>query len=146
MAHSKFTEEIALQICELISDGLTTRQVCAQLDIPKTTFNRWLNSIPSFRDQYARAKEQAMDDMADEILEIADDGTGDRKTEIGRDGREYEVIDNEVLQRSRLRVDTRKWLMAKLAPKKYSDKHQVEHSGEVSHSVTVNIREKGKPE
>jgi hypothetical protein len=56
--------------------------------------------------------------MAEEILEIADNVGGDMMTLA--DGRE--VIDNAVVQRDRLRVDARKWLLAKLQPKKYGEK------------------------
>jgi len=80
---------------------------------------------------YTRACEDRADLMADEILEIADNISGDMI--ILKDGRE--VIDNAVVNRDRLRVDSRKWLLAKLQPKKYGDKLDVAHSG----SVTLNF-------
>ena len=66
---------------------------------------------------YAKAKSQQMEFMADEIIEIADDGKND--TYIDPDG--LTKTNTDVIQRSRLRVDTRKWLMAKLKPRKYGD-------------------------
>ena len=66
--------------------------------------------------------------MADEIREIADDGQNDWMT-IQRGGKDVEVPNREVLERSRLRVDTRKWLMSKVAPKRYGERTQLEHSG-----------------
>jgi hypothetical protein len=67
--------------------------------------------------------------MADELLEIADDSSKDKYSiEIG-EGVEIEKTDHEVIQRSRLRVDTRKWLMSKMLPKKYGDRIQQELTG-----------------
>jgi hypothetical protein len=80
---------------------------------------------------YARACEERADLMADEILEISDNIGGDLiKLSDGR-----EVVDNAVINRDRLRVDTRKWLLAKLQPKKYGDKIETEHSGNVNLKV-----------
>ena len=90
-----------------------------------------------------------MEAMSDEILAIADDSTNDAMTITRRDGSESEVADNEWINRSRLRVDTRKWLMSKLAPKKYGDKQQVEHSGELNVQLAERIakaRAREKPE
>lgn len=86
-----------------------------------------------------------MEAWADEITEISDDGTNDWMT-IKRGGDEVDVPNNEVLQRSRLRVDTRKWLMSKIAPKKYGEKienHTIHDVGPTLASVQDDIR-KGK--
>lgn len=95
----------------------------------KTSVFRWLNDQPSFRDQYARAREAQAEHWADEILEIADDGSNDWMERRLKDGATETVIDHEHVTRSRLRVDSRKWLMSKLAPKKYGDKVVNEHTG-----------------
>jgi hypothetical protein len=84
---------------------------------------RWIEAHPDFRNQYARAREAQADRMAEEILEIADDGRNDTYTD--EDGNER--TNQEIVARSRLRVDARKWLAAKMAPKKYGDK--IEHVG-----------------
>lgn len=90
---------------------------------------RWLASHAEFRDQYASAREAQADYYAEEIIEISDDATNDfmlRKNNSGED----ELVENkDVLARSRLRVDTRKWLMARMAPKKYGDRITQEHTG-----------------
>jgi hypothetical protein len=78
---------------------------------------RWLAANEDFRQQYARAREAQADFMAEEILQIADDGRNDTyQTDDG------EFVNHDVIARSRLRVDARKWLAAKMAPKKYGDK------------------------
>jgi len=78
--------------------------------------------------RYARACEDRAELIADEILTISDNvGKDIVKLPDGR-----EVVDNAVIQRDRLRVDSRKWLLAKLQPKKYGDKIDVAHSGGVT--------------
>lgn len=90
---------------------------------------RWLHIHSEFRDQYARAREAQAEHWADEIIEISDDGTNDWTERQNKDGSTYEAIDSEHINRSRLRVDTRKWLMARMAPKKYGDKVTQEVTG-----------------
>jgi hypothetical protein len=90
----------------------------------KATVFRWLRTNEAFCDQYTRAKEESADALTDEMLEIADDSTRDSiKTEAG------EVCNTEYVQRSRLRVETRKWIASKLKPKKYGEKVSTEHTG-----------------
>lgn len=73
-------------------------------------------------DQYARAKEESADSLADEILDIADNATNDwMKRNHGEDDPGW-VANGENIQRSRVRIDTRKWIASKLKPKKYGDK------------------------
>ena len=88
----------------------------------KSSVMRWLGEKPECRDQYARARELLTEHWADEILEIADDGATDLVEKTGRNGSTYMAVDQEHIQRSRLRVDARKWLMSKLQPKKYGDR------------------------
>ncbi len=88
-----------------------------------------LSEDESLSDRYARAKEAQADFMADEILDIADDGRNDWMTKQNGSGESYEVVNSETIQRSKLRVEARKWLASKLKPKKYSEKLQTEHSG-----------------
>jgi hypothetical protein len=115
---SKFTQEIADSVCERIASGDSVRTICLDSDMPPmSTVFRWLAQIESFREQYARAREAQADLMAEEILAIADETEHDTiDTENG------ERPTNEWIARSRLRVDARKWLASKMAPKKYGDK------------------------
>lgn len=96
--------------------------------MPSRTFvTDWLREDKDFADQYARAREDLLEHWADQIVAIADDSSCDWETRKRENGEEYEVANPEVVNRARLRVDTRKWLMSKLAPRKYGDK--VEHTG-----------------
>ena len=76
-----------------------------------------------------RAREAQADALFDECLEIADDTSGDLTTKesTNEDGTPVLVVNHEHINRSRLRVDTRKWLVAKLAPKKYGERQMLEH-------------------
>jgi hypothetical protein len=98
----------------------------------------WLNSNEQFMQQYARAKEVQAEALAEDLLEIADDATNDwMDKRFGET--EVRVIDNEAIQRSKLRVDTRKWLMSKLQPKKYGEKLDLNHGGTVGVSLVNSI-------
>lgn len=128
---SKYSKILADKICHELALGKSMRTVCKEDDMPsmQTVFT-WLRIKKDFLEQYARAKQESADAMAEEILDISDDGTNDWMT-IQRGGIDVEVPNNEVLQRSRLRVDTRKWLMSKMKPKKYGDKLDLTSDGKV---------------
>jgi hypothetical protein len=124
---SSYTDDIAFVVCERLSQGESLRRICSDEEMPgKSTVMRWLNDNKDFRDQYARAREAQADYFAEEIVEIADDSSEDAVA----DPETGAVRQNaEFVNRSRLRVDTRKWLMARMAPKKYGDKITQEHQG-----------------
>jgi hypothetical protein len=125
MAKSTYTTAIATTICEQLIEGKSLRQICEQPGMPnKATVLRWLadDKKSDFRDQYARAREMQAEAMAEEIIEIADDGRNDWMEVLGKDGDTVGWrVNGEAVQRSRLRVDARKWLMSKLLPKKYGE-------------------------
>ncbi len=121
---SKFTEELANKICRAIAtstDGL--RKMCAKNpDFPCTdTLMQWRFDYPSFSEQYADAKRIQAELLVEEILEISDEGTND----YIEDENGMRRLNTENIQRSRLRVDTRKWHASKLLPKVYGDKNEV---------------------
>lgn len=116
------TPENAALICTRVAENVTRRHIAAELGCSAGSISDWLNSDAEFAAQYARAMELRVDRMAEEIQEISDDGTNDWiQREIG-DGETVTVVDHEHIQRSKLRVDTRKWLMSKMMPKKYGDR------------------------
>lgn len=96
-----------------------------------STIYLWLadtDKIEFFK-QYARAKDAQAELMFDELLEIADDGTNDWMEKERRDGSTFTVVDQEAIGRSRLRVDTRKWYLSKVLPKKFGDKIDLTSDG-----------------
>lgn len=116
---SDYTPEIAAEICAKLVMGESLRSICGAEDMPAiATVYLWLGKHPEFMEQYTRAREDQADTLADEIIDIADDKAGD--TIVDQDGNER--ADTEWINRSRLRVDARKWVAAKLKPKKYGDK------------------------
>jgi hypothetical protein len=125
---SSFTPEIADVICVRLAEGESLRSICRDDEMPtQSMVFRWLadDNNKTFREQYARAREAQADHLAEEILEIADDGRNDTYEDENGNTR----TDQEVIGRSKLRVDARKWLASKMAPKKYGDKLQTELSG-----------------
>jgi hypothetical protein len=134
MAKSTYTTVIATSICEQLIEGKSLRQICEQPGMPnKATVLRWLadEKRAVFRDQYARAREMQAEAMADEILEIADTPEIGQKTVSKATG--IEITEGDMIEHRRLRVDTRKWLMSKLLPKKYGvAKEEESDSGDVT--------------
>jgi hypothetical protein len=115
---SLFTPEIATRICDLLVLGHSLRKICKRAGFPsQTTVLRWLQSPEreDFRLQYARARSDQADTLADEIHDIACDKT--------------DPVDHR-----RLQIDAFKWLAGKLRPKKYGEK--LELSGSVGIPLT----------
>lgn len=135
-----YTPEIGNEICTLIStSNKSLRTICKELKISVSSVLLWLSTDkhPEFKEQYARAKEEQADFLAEEMIEIADDSSKDNMTITGPDGKLKVVEDREWTNRSRLRVDTRKWIASKLKPKKYGDKIDVTTQGQAITQVTI---------
>jgi len=148
-----FNQELADKICaEIASSSKSLRTICKELEIPVRTVLYWLSEgnkpdpkqeYKDFLHQYARAKEEQADHLAEEILEIADDGSNDYMT-ITKGDKDYNVEDREVTNRSRLRVDARKWIASKLKPKKYGDKIDITSGGDKVISPVITTMVDGK--
>jgi len=126
-----YSEEIANRICgEIASSSKSLRTICNQDGFPcvQTVLN-WLNTNKTFLAQYTRAKEEQADYLVEEMLDIADDGSNDFMT-ITKGDVQYEVENKEVTSRSKLRIETRKWIASKLKAKKYGDKLDLTTGGE----------------
>ncbi|MCX8566847.1 MAG: hypothetical protein ON057_001574 [Glomeribacter sp. 1016415] len=135
---SKYTIALATKICERLMVGQSLRSICAQKGMPdQGTVYRWLEKSEPFRKQYTHAREVQADTLADEILDIADDSTQDMQV----DEQGHERVRHEAVQRSKLRVDARKWLAGQLAPKKYGDRIQQNisgaHDGPIEQKITI---------
>jgi hypothetical protein len=130
---TKYSDTVAQAFCARIAQGQSLRTICRDDEMPSTqTVFNWFGKHAGFVEQYARAKTAAADAMAEDILDIADDGTNDWMETRDKDGENIGwKVNGEHVQRSKLRVDSRKWLMSKLAPKKYGEKIQTELSGAV---------------
>jgi hypothetical protein len=126
---SSYTQDIADLLCEGLASGLSMRTVCKAEDMPAmATVFRWLRINQEFREQYTRAKQESADALVEEMIDICDDGTNDWMVTHDKDGEENGYkINGEHVTRSRLRVETRKWIAAKLKPKVYGEKVDVSH-------------------
>lgn len=130
-----YTDALYDQICKKIANtSLGLKHILVGEEMPdRSTFYDWINKSSENTDKYAKAKALQADYMAEELLDIADDGANDLMTIVKGDN-SYEQENKEVTNRSRLRVDSRKWLMSKILPKKYGDK--LELGGEINTPVT----------
>ena len=113
---SKYSAALTETICQRIAEGEPLTKICKDDGMPHyITVLRWRHEHDDFRNDYARAREDAADTLVDEILAIADEAQS--------------VGSSEGVQAARLRVDTRKWAASKMKPKAYGDRTALEHSG-----------------
>ena len=128
--------EWSAAIDEILSAIATTpkslKSICEDIESAPTakTFWKWMETDEDLRERYARAKSAQLEVLADQLVDLADQDRVCEKVTIKADGSREVVILDQV-ERTRVQIDTRKWLLAKLNPKKYGDKIQQEHSGEV---------------
>lgn len=87
-----------------------------------------MDDVEGFAERYARARETGFEVLADELTEIADETAHDTV----KDAQGNDRPNNEWISRSKLRVDTRKWLLSKMLPKVYGDKLTLD--GQVDHT------------
>lgn len=121
---SDYSIDVAAKICEKLACGKPLVAICVADDMPHvSTVFRWLGDprYADFRDMYARAREAQADYLADETIEIADNAQNDwmeaRESEQGEGWK----LNGEHVQRSKLRIDTRRWFASKIAPRKYGE-------------------------
>ena len=113
---TKYTVKLGRDICRRIAGGESLVSVCVSDGMPcRDSVYQWIIDHDKFSDMYAHAREQCADAWFDEALRVSGeaDSSGDPKLVPG----------------SRLYVDTLKWAAAKLRPRAYSDKVQIEQSG-----------------
>ncbi len=131
---SIYTPELAARICERISKGEAITALCDEDEMPSyQTLNDWAAgrtreaAAAGFPEAYARARDNRIARMADELQSIADDGTNDYVEKETRSGRVVIALDREHVARSDLRIKTRQWLLARMAPRDWGDRlaHQM---------------------
>lgn len=138
---SGYTQEIADRICSQLAEGRSLRTICKANDMPScVTVYAWLRLHDEFLKQYTRAKEDAADAFAEEMLDIADEASNDWMEIHDKDNPGYR-LNGEHINRSRLRVDTRKWIAAKLKPKKYGEKISVGGADDLPPIQTADMTE-----
>lgn len=133
-----FTTELADEICFRIATSTDSlRTICEADDMPTDrSVYRWLSANSDFSHQYARAKEFQCQALADGIRDIAADGRNDWMERLAFNGGNPGWEQNgEAVNRSKLRVDTDKWLLSKLLPKKYGDNQKIDLTATVDTTV-----------
>lgn len=118
-----YNPAIADEIASRIATGETLRAICREDGMPcwRTVYD-WINSNPDFAARIAQARETGYDAIAEEAMAIADEPPP--STQFG-------TTDGGAVQHAKLRIETRLKLLAKWSPKKYGDKQQIEHSGQI---------------
>ena len=139
---STYTPEIAALICERLATGESLRAICRDDGMPpESTVRGWvLDDVQGFSTQYARARNIGLDALAEETLAIADTPQEGEETED--DGEKVKVKRGDMLGHRKLQVDTRKWLLSKLAPKKYGEKTSMELTGANGGPVQISDTER----
>ena len=124
---SKYSDELVNTICLRIAEGESLNKICKDSDMPdKATVFRWLVSDQVFCDKYARARELQAETQFDELIDIVDQPP-ELSYVTGKNGEQIEVkFDSTYVAWMKLRVDTRKWTAARMAPKKYGEHKQAE--------------------
>lgn len=124
---STFSQEVADEIIARLSKGEPLEQICRDDNMPTSrTVSNWKKASDAFNSDFVRAREEGFDAIAASCLEIADFGLND--TYLDDDGNKR--TDTDVIQRSKLRIETRFKLLSKWYPKKYGDRVDVNHGGQ----------------
>lgn len=113
-----YDPEVAKELCERVSLGETVASVCRSPGFPpRWAIYHWRKTHPEFAEAFDLAKDIGYDAIADEVVEIAEDGQKDWTDRPARGGGTYRAVDNEALGRSKLRVETRLKLLAVWSPR-----------------------------
>jgi hypothetical protein len=108
------------RVLELVEDGMAEAAACREVGINRATFRAAALKVTA-GDSYARALEALAQDQIEKAEQVIEDM---------RSG----VID---AQQARVELDARKWFASKFLPKRYGDKLDLEHKGEVGLTVVV---------
>lgn len=138
-------KEMQEEICERLALGESLSKICRDESMPgMSTVYAVLQRDKEFQDMYTLAREQQSDTYMDQCVDIADDSTDDTIILINKDGDEYEKVNHDHINRSRLKVDTRIKVAEKMAPRKYTpqSKQDVTFTGpmriKINHSQADN--------
>lgn len=113
-----FRPEIVERILNRLEDGENLPLICASPGMPRVrTVYDWADNNSDFSQKLARAMSILAEKYASETIEISDDQSGDWVWKQNRDGSDYSAFDHEHVQRSKLRIETRKWYASILDPR-----------------------------
>lgn len=117
---NKPTKKILSRICQLIIENTALEDICREEGMPgPLTLVKWLTEYPDFARAYAHAREVQAIVLFDKIQKIVDDASQDWKEYVNHKGQIIRVFNAEHVNRTRLRVESIKWRLSKMFPKKY---------------------------
>ena len=133
---SKYSDKVLQEICDRLSQGEPLAQICRDSHMPdRTTVHRWSEERADVAQHIARAREDGEEVIACDCLHIADDNGKDKR--FLEDGRE--VTDSDVVQRAKLRIDTRLKLLAKWNPKRWAERVDLTSDGKAIAPASITI-------
>jgi hypothetical protein len=134
---SEYSQDKGIQICARLAEGEPLTAICRDDGSPDVaTVYRWLLANSEFCEMYTRAREDQADTLADQIIAIADTPLHGIKTKTDSDGN-VETTEGDMIEHRRLQVDARKWIAAKLKPRKYGEKVEQTHVGDKDRPIVV---------
>lgn len=120
----------AMRVFALMYDGLSLRAACKQVGVPASNIVLWCDQDPELAEHYAKAREGVQMHWAEDIVDIADEDVP--VTATGG-------LDSAAVAKQRLRIDSRKWILSKLQPKKYGDKIEQTLQGPEGGAINLNV-------
>lgn len=134
-------EETVQRILERIADGQSLKGACEAEGVRRSAFNANLARNATLGDRYAKAKFVGLDNMADDIISLSDEcRIGERRKVVTDDGlTKEEVITADMVERSKIQCDNRKWLLGRLYPSKYGDRLAL--AGDPNQPIQINLTE-----
>jgi len=140
------TVQLVNKVCDEIAQGVTLTEICARPGMPAIhQFYKAVNRSSSLRSRLACAREDAAERLADELKAIADEGHNDYMERTRPNGQKVEVLNDEHVRRSDLRIRTRQWLLSKMMPDRWGDRVQTQLTGagggpvQVEHSLSASM-------
>ncbi len=132
----KEKDNIVDDICELISNGMSAVKACREKSIQPSVYFDWLSKMEQYARAHAKAMECRSEILFDEIIDIAEESNAD----VYMDDNGNVKTNGEVVQRSKLKIDARKWMLGKMMPKKYGDKLDVTTGGESMKAPVIVVK------
>ena len=140
---SLYSEALAIKICTRLGLGESLRKICRDDDMPSmASVMTWLTTKADFLEQYTRAREIQAETQFDEMIDIVDQHP-DLARVVDKDGALVEVkFDSSYVQWMKLRIDTRKWTAARMAPKKYNERVMPSEEQDDRNIIDVDVKAK----
>jgi hypothetical protein len=136
-----YSEALADQLCALLARGEGLKPSCKIVGVDTATVLTWSQDVKHpFAERYFLARKLGYLHLAEELLEISDDSSGD----VTKDENGNAAVNHANIQRSRLMVDTRKWLLARLLPKVFGDRVTTEHTGPSGGAIQIDVQHRAK--